>query len=235
MTKQIEVKHDDGTKTKILVLGINDVIQADWNYKESGSDEDIDKLIASINRDGSAGVLAVREIEIDGKSFFEAIDGNHRHEALKRMGRKKVVVENFGPISLAESVTIARRRNHKWFDDDIVKLSKLLSEVVLPEIPMDELIGFMPDTQSELENMLKLSAFSWDDFNNVTSDDNADDSSSMTAYESSESDYVELKIKLPRHLFEQYQNFKKTCDLSSDYLAIENLLKNQSLVNETSE
>ena len=63
----------------------------------------------SIEEDKSVGVLAVREI--DGK--FEVIDGNHRLEALIRMKWKKVPCENFGQITKAKAITIARRRNHK--------------------------------------------------------------------------------------------------------------------------
>ena len=113
--------------TQLVEMNESDLVKADWNYKTDGTEEQIEKLMASIGVDKSVGVLAVRE---KGKKF-EVIDGNHRLEAIKRLGWKKVPCENFGDISKAKAITIARRRNHKWFEDDVLAYAKLFKEDVL--------------------------------------------------------------------------------------------------------
>ena len=77
---------------------------------------------------------------------YEVMDGNHRLEALKQLGWKKIAVENFGPISIAKAITIARRRNHSWFEDNLFKLGELYREHVIPEFGVDELAKILPDS-----------------------------------------------------------------------------------------
>ena len=148
-------------ETQLAQINMEDLIKADWNYKTDGSEKQISKLMNSIDEDKSIGVLAVREIE---KEKFEVIDGNHRLEAIKRLGWEKVPCENFGTISKAKAITIARRRNHKWFEDDVLKYAELFSKDVLSEFSIDDLEAFMPDTREEMENQQKLLDFNWDDF-----------------------------------------------------------------------
>lgn len=135
--------------------------KADWNYKLDGTEEDIQKLMRSIRRDKSAGVLAVRELD-DGT--FEVMDGNHRLEAIRRLEWDEVKVENFGPISQAEAVLIARRRNHNWFKDDAIQLSTLMRDVVVPEISIDEMETFVPESREEIQAMIDMaSTFTFDE------------------------------------------------------------------------
>ena len=148
-------------ETQIIEMNINKVINAEWNYKKEGTDEQYEKLIKSIQKDKSVGVLAVREIEKDGKEFFEVMDGNHRLEAARRMNWDKVPIENFGPISLANAVIIARRRNHNWFEDDKLKLANLFNDVVFGEINIEELKGFMPESEEELLAYKNIGDFDW--------------------------------------------------------------------------
>jgi hypothetical protein len=146
-------------KTQLVKMNIKDLIKADWNYKTDGTDEQIEKLINSIKQDNSVGVLAVREVG----DKFEVIDGNHRLEALIRMKYKKVPCENFGEISKAKAITIARRRNHKWFDDDLTIYADLFKNEVLTEFSIEELAEFMPDTVEEMENLENMLDFDWED------------------------------------------------------------------------
>ena len=146
-------------KTQLVQININDIIKADWNYKSDGTKEEIQKLKNSISEDNSVGVLAVREVD-DG---FEVIDGNHRFEAIKQLGWEKVPCENFGAITKAKSITIARRRNHKWFEDDIMAYSKLFKEEVLQEYSVQELKDFMPDTEEDMNTFINSLDFDYDE------------------------------------------------------------------------
>jgi len=147
--------------TQLVELDIKDLVKADWNYKSDATPELLDKLCQSISRDKSAGVLAVRELE---GNKFEVIDGNHRYEAVFELAWEKVPCENFGDISLAQAVTIARRRNHQWFEDDLFAYGELFREIVLPEYGIEELASFMPETQEEMKNLENMLDFDWAQF-----------------------------------------------------------------------
>lgn len=141
-------------RNEVIEIYTKFLIPAVWNYKKDGTKEEIEKLARSIEHDKSAGVLAVREVpskDVPGEFIYEVIDGNHRLEAIKHLGWESVHVENFGPISLPEAITVAKRRNHQWFEDDFSKLSKLMIEEVIPNFEFDDLLSFMPDSEKELE------------------------------------------------------------------------------------
>ncbi len=153
-------KSEKPYRSELVELETAKIVKADWNYKEDGTPEQISKLRESINKDRSAGVIPVRELD-DGT--FEAIDGNHRFDAIMlEPAWETVYVENFGKISLAEAITIANRRNYQWFEDDVLKLSTLFKESVLPEFKIEDLATFMPQSEEELKELLKLTEFNWD-------------------------------------------------------------------------
>ena len=168
-----------GYKTKLQEVDAEEVIKAHWNYKYDGTPEEIEKISKSIAKDGSAGVLAVRMIEVEGKPFFEVMDGNHRLEALKTvLGLKKIRVENFGVISDAEAVMVATRRNHQYFEDDKIKHAKLMHEVVLQEFSPEELTEFSHYSMGELETFKHFSEFNWETPEQNSPSDSGDGSGS---------------------------------------------------------
>ena len=141
---------------EIIKVPIEKLRPAPWNYKVDGTPEEIEHLKESIMSSKSAGVLCVREITDKKKKLFEVLDGNHRLEAIKLTGWKTVNVENFGPITKAAAVVIARQRNHQWFKDDVVKLSKLYTDDVLAEFDKTELIGILPESEGAFDNILAM-------------------------------------------------------------------------------
>jgi len=156
------------TKTTVLDIDIKQLIFADWNYKTNGTPEQIQKLANSIERDGSPGVLAVREVmrEIEGKEAlrYEVIDGNHRLSAILHLAWTKIPCENFGAISKKEAILISHRRNHQWFETNMLDFSTLMVENIFPEYSMEELNSFMPDDLQDLESMKSMfEDFDWSD------------------------------------------------------------------------
>ena len=193
-------------RTQLANIDIKDLHKAEWNYKTDGTEEQIEKLINSINQDKSVGVLAVRETE-DG---FEVIDGNHRFEAVSRMGWEEVPCENFGSITKATAITIARRRNHKWFDDDVLAYAEIFNESVLAEYDIGELEKFMPDTKEEMESLSKMLDFDWDEFQETELD---------------EEEWKTLSIKLPDSVWQLWNEWKSKAknitNSESDVMALE--------------
>jgi hypothetical protein len=188
------------TNTQLAEIDIKDLIKADWNYKTDGSEEQIEKLMNSIKQDKSVGVLAVREV--DGK--FEVIDGNHRLEAIIRMKWKKVPCENFGDISKGKAITIARRRNHKWFEDDINSYAKIFKDDVMSEFSLDELEKFMPDTLEDMENLLEIDNFDWDEAEETPSFDEDENLKS-------------IKIVVPEETYNMWLKWKERVKDIGDY------------------
>ena len=188
-------------KTQIADIDMKDLVKADWNYKTDGTEEQINKLMNSITADESVGVVAVRELP---NNKFEVIDGNHRFEAIKRLGWKKVPCENFGNITKAKAITIARRRNHKWFDDDIIAYAELLNNEVLGEYTLDELEKIMPDTKEEMEKLQEMLDFDFDQFDG---DFKYDESDNLKT----------INIKVPEDTYKIWLEWKDKVKEMTDY------------------
>ena len=155
--------------TNIIEIPIGDLVPAEWNYKAQGEEEAVTRLINSIEKDKSAGVPAVRVLP---KGKYEVIDGNHRLTALQQLGWKNVICENFGKISKGTAITIARRRNHKWFEDDTAALGLLYRDFVVPEFGLDSLDLFMPEGADGIQNIIDVTELDWDKLQ-TDIDDNA--------------------------------------------------------------
>jgi hypothetical protein len=178
---------------------IDKLIKADWNYKSDGTDEQITKLMNSITFDNSAGVLAVRKVG----DKLEVIDGNHRLEALRRLGWTTIQVENFGDLTKAKAIILARRRNHVWFDDDLLAYSTLFKEDVLPEIPLEELKTILPESEAEIDSILNLGKFDWEEpiKKEIENQDKG----------------IYIKIQADEHLILKWQTFLSDCKEKTDH------------------
>jgi len=174
---------------ELITLSIDKLTKAEWNYKTDGSEEQIQKLMNSIEYDKSAGVLAVRKVN----DKYEVIDGNHRLEALRRLEWKQVQVENFGELSKAKSIVLSRRRNNLWFDDDLLSFAKLLKEDVLPEISMEELNKILPDAE-DIENLSNFNEFEWEEPNEKT-----------------KSDIKTINIPVNDEVYKKWEEWKEKC------------------------
>ena len=185
-------------KTQLVWLETKNLRPAEWNYKVEVSEEQREKFRNSIEVDGSAGVLAVRELEQDGEPVFEVIDGNHRLEELEKMGLTKIPCENFGEISIAKAVTIARRRNYEWFERDDVRYAEIFRDLVLPEYSIDDLDKFMPDTREQLESVEKFLDFDWDNFSATPPPEKKSDEGEIISFILTEQESAWVTMELDR-------------------------------------
>tara|TARA_S200002703_G_scaffold8511_2_gene8546 strand:+ start:14629 stop:15246 length:618 start_codon:yes stop_codon:yes gene_type:complete len=184
---------------KVETMNIDNLVKAGWNYKTDGTEEQINKLIKSIKYDDSAGVIAVRKLN----DKYEVIDGNHRLEALQRIGWQQIQVENFGDISKAKAIIIARRRNHVWFDDDLKAFSDLIKNDVLPEIDTDTLKDILPDTPDEIDNLVNFGNFDWEE---PIEKEPKDDDGKKT-----------IVVKVDESVYQMWQDWVKWCAEQTDY------------------
>ena len=184
---------------KVETMNIDNLVKAEWNYKTDGTEEQINKLIKSIKYDDSAGILAVRKLN----DKYEVIDGNHRLEALRRIGWQQIQVENFGEIPKSKAIIIARRRNHVWFDDDLKAFSDLIKNDVLPDIDTDTLKDILPDTPDEIDNLVNFGNFDWEE---------------PEQKEPKESDGLKsITIKIDEPVYQMWQEWVKWCAEQTDY------------------
>lgn len=184
---------------KVETMNIENLVKAEWNYKTDGTDEQITKLMKSIQYDNSAGILAVRKLN----DKYEVIDGNHRLEALRRLGWMQIQVENFGDIPKSKAIVISRRRNHVWFDDDLKAFSDLIKNDVLPDIDTDTLKEILPDTPDEIDNLINFGNFDWEE---------------PEQKEPKESDGLKsITIKIDEPVYQMWQDWVKWCAEQTDY------------------
>lgn len=184
---------------KVETMNIENLVKAEWNYKTNGTEEQINKLIKSIKYDDSAGILAVRKLN----DKYEVIDGNHRLEALKRIGWQQIQVENFGDIPKSKAIIIARRRNHVWFDDDLKAFSDLIKNDVLPEIDTDTLKDILPDTPDEIDNLVNFGNFDWEE---PIEKEPKDNDGKKT-----------VVVKVDESVYQMWQDWVKWCAEQTDY------------------
>ena len=126
-------------------------------------------------------------------------DGNHRLEAIHLLGWKTVFCENFGGISKGEAVLIARRRNYQWFDDDVLKLAELFRDEVIPEITIEDMTEFMPDTKQELQDLTNLLDYDWNRY----------DGGGSSSGSSKSNNEKELVIDLDSSVGDKWQEWKE--------------------------
>ena len=143
-----------------LKLSLNDVVPLDalvpnpWNTNVMTPENEA-RVIASIERLGMFKPILVRE---NGEKL-EILGGQHRWEALKKMGKTDAPVFNLGKISDKKAKEIGLADNARYGHDDTLALSELLKELGTAE----ELNIFLPYSDDELTAIFSASSIALDD------------------------------------------------------------------------
>jgi hypothetical protein len=133
-------------------IDLHKIKKADWNYK-TDDPEMMANLIENIRRIGQVENLLVREIG-DG---FEAVNGNHRVDALNTLKTEKVFVYNFGEITLQEAKRIAVETNETRFGHDPERLAFIIEELSI-DFGLENIQVTMPYSMAEMETMVSIDA-----------------------------------------------------------------------------
>jgi hypothetical protein len=134
-------------------LKVKDLVKASWNYK-TDDPELKEKLRANIKRNGIIENLIVREL---GKKY-EVVNGNHRFEVLLEDGVKEVMVYNLGDISLPAAQRIAYETNETKFENDQIKLSRLMNNI-MKEFEASDLVKTMALKLEDIDALTKLISY----------------------------------------------------------------------------
>jgi len=145
--------------SKYKLIPMEELVKAEWNYKQE-DEEMATALVENFKRNGQVENLIVRQLDT---GYYEVVNGNHRYDALKVLGAKKVVVYDKGKISLTEAQRLAVETNESKFVADQVELAKLLKEMT-DTFDEDELLATLPYSKQELDNMVSMTEF---DFNKL--------------------------------------------------------------------
>ena len=128
-----------------------------WNSNNVGP-ENMEKLKKSITELGFASAVVVRERE-DGK--YEILGGKHRTDAAIALGLAKVPVVNLGRIDDKKARKIGLVDNHRYGNDDALKLAKIIEEI---GEEVSDLTSFLPLQQADIEAVMGMVDINLDDF-----------------------------------------------------------------------
>ena len=149
----------------LCVIPIELLVSAKWNYK-GDSEYTMEALVDNLRRNGQIINVIVREIGKSGKSKvvggrFEVVNGNHRLEALLKIGANAAVCFNLGKVSISEAKRIAIETNETNFSADVSKLSATVTAAVEGtdfDIEKDR----MPFNVEEIHRFKEMSAIDWE-------------------------------------------------------------------------
>lgn len=120
------------------------------------------KLKGHIGRSGRYPVLVVRSLGCsqrfaDKAGRLQILDGHHRLKALKKLGCKKVRVDNWGDLTDCEADILVATLNRLEGQDDPDKRAVLLAELQENmDLSSEQLAEMLPETLEELEKLLAL-------------------------------------------------------------------------------
>lgn len=150
-------------------IDIEELKKAPWNYRKDDAERAL-KLEENIRRNGLVVNIIVRECETGGG--FEIINGNHRFDALKRLGAKKAHAFCCGKMTTRAAKRLAVETNEAYFESDIVRYAELVKDI-LEEFPVEEFLKTVPHTLEQLQNLGTLLDFDWENFSSSKSLDSS--------------------------------------------------------------
>jgi ParB/RepB/Spo0J family partition protein len=148
------IKDEHKFTTTKIVVPIDNIKPNPWNPNKM-DDFTYGKMKKTIQERGLFGSIIVRE----WAGIYEIIDGEHRWKACKELDYKELPIENAGEMSDQEVKFWTMYFNNTRGRDDVLKRSKLLSELDAGQTSL------LPWTDEEIANERKLSEWSINEFN----------------------------------------------------------------------
>lgn len=150
-----------------ILVDINKLNYAPWNYKEEGTEEQINKLVNNIKRNGLIVNLNIREI---GKDKYEVLDGNHRLKAIKTLPEiKKVLCYNHGKINEMEAKRKCVELNESRFETNTLKLAEIYKELST-KYSVDDLALTCFHGKKDIDDLVNLTDFDWSHYDKINDD-----------------------------------------------------------------
>lgn len=197
-------EHEINDFARFKLIPVELLVNASWNYKED--DATIDKkLEANIKRQGQTENINVRLLNT---GYYEVGNGNHRNNIFTKNGRKYALCCDHGDISEAEFKRRVIEQNETRYKTNTISLAELISELS-QSYNLEDLEESMPHAKEDLEDMMELLKFNWDDYKN-----NPDDTGAETELLGKEEDKLkEIIISLTIEEYERWTNIVSLLDL----------------------
>lgn len=146
-------------KENFIILPVTQLVKASWNYKDDDSDLK-EKLKANLKRNGQIENIVVRLLDT---GFYEIVNGNHRYDAMTEIGISDIMCYNLGTVSDSVAHRIAIELNETRFQTDRIRLAGLMKDMI-KDIPIIELEESLPFTLEEIEGLVNLTDFDFNQF-----------------------------------------------------------------------
>ena len=174
-------------------IKISKLIKAVWNYKEENKTL-TEKLTENIKRNGQIESIMIRELDT---GFYEVVNGNHRLDVMSHLKIKKAHCYNFGKISEAQARRIAIETNETNFKSDPLKLAGLVKELTT-EFNIEELTKTMPYDEAQLNEMIEINDFDWNELSSKSLDD-----------ENYKEKYVKINLEASEYTYKLWLDINK--------------------------
>jgi len=180
------------------------IVKADWNYKEEDEYQQ-GQLTNNIKRLNQIENTHVRLLDT---GYYEMINGNHRYDSVVELEKKFLYCYDHGEVSFQEGVRRAIETNETKFRADHLKLSELVKEIS-ESVDVDELLKTMPYSEEDIEGMMKLTEFDWEQYDSGDEDEDDD----------VELDPTQRKIEfmVPTEVFENWLKWKNRVNQNLGY------------------
>jgi len=136
-------------------VDINSIQPNPFNTNHVSPENEL-KLENSIRRFGVYKPVICRELP---SGTIEIIGGEHRWRSAKKLGHTTVPIVNLGLVPDAKAKEIMLVDNGRYGEDDTLALAELLKELGNAE----EILGFLPYSDDELDSIFASSSIALDD------------------------------------------------------------------------
>jgi len=184
-------------------INLSELVKADWNYKEEDLKQS-EKLKNNIKKNGQVENIIVRELK--GGSY-EVVNGNHRLDVMNELKFKQCHAFNLGSITKETAIIKAIETNETKFASNGIRLSELIKEVS-ENVGLDVLEESMPYTADEMQNMINLLEFDWEE--DLTNGEELD----LTDQDPFN---YEIKVNVSSDTFERWLDLKKKMSILLEY------------------
>lgn len=123
---------------RLKAIPVAKLVKAHWNYK-GDNDRTMEALVDNVSRNGQVINLIVRDMEGEPgmeegsyykKGYYEVVNGNHRLDALRKLGMEKAVCMDLGKVTIEEAKKVAIETNETNFRVDPGKLAQVVTHAV---------------------------------------------------------------------------------------------------------
>jgi hypothetical protein len=167
--RQLFIAFQHGWLQRLIMVELDRLVLADWNYKEE-DDYKAQQLLENMKNGGQVENIQIREFlpeeisarpAVEGK--HEIVNGNHRLPAFQGAGMTHALCYNFGQISKDQATLKSMELNFTRFPDNPYSLARSLQEI-FSSLTYEKAMQTLPFTPDEAKRYLQVLNFDWNQF-----------------------------------------------------------------------